>query len=112
MKTIIAIGVSALLAGTSGYFIGQAGGYKTGHKAGYALREFEQSSKTYEELVREVRERESSTISEFVDATTSMKRVDEGGLFNIKYNHYLTGAIVNKSVATPIKDIKLRVDFL
>jgi hypothetical protein len=104
MKQISFLIVVLILGGVIGFLFGRSNGYEE--------RQAEQRDKSYSELLTELRQRELLSINDFVKVTSSMKTVDEGGLFKVKNINYLTGTIENSALATAVKDIKLKVDYL
>lgn len=95
-----------------GLVVGLGLGFLFGYQNGYAERGSEQRRKTYEELLVELRHKELLIIRDFVGVSTRITTVDEGGLFSVKKVNYITGTIENRALATSVKDVKLRVDYL
>jgi hypothetical protein len=87
-------------------------GFLVGRSVGYSQRSSERSLKSYAELVAELRRKELLTINDFVEVTSNLKTIDEGGIFKIKNVSYLIGKIDNNALATAIKDIQLKVDYM
>lgn len=98
------------------FFIGAIGGIILGLIPGYligdSVRDAEERSRSYDELKMKIRQRELLLRDELVDVKVQIETKDEGGLFNTKIVHYVKGEILNKSIATPVKDIKLKIDFM
>lgn len=95
-----------------GLIVGLAIGVFIGHSYGYQQRNAEQHQKSYSQLITELRQKELLTINDFVKISSDLKTIDEGGLFSVKKVNYLTGTIENAALATAIKDIKLKIDYL
>lgn len=109
---VVLISVGTLVIGLFiGYLTGSNSGFKSGYDSGYRMRNVEQETKPYSELISEISQKEASDIVQFIEVSSELKKIDEGGLFKIDYNHYLSGSIKNRSVATRIKDIKIKVDY-
>jgi hypothetical protein len=104
MKIALSIIVSILIGGLIGFVVGQT--------VRYDERSVEQTAKSYGELVTELRAKEILSIYDMVKLSVKMKTVDEGGLFHVKNVHYLTGTIENIALATAVRDVRLKVDFL
>jgi hypothetical protein len=101
-----------LLMMVLGLTIGLATGFYTGQNSGYAMRDYEQRSKTYGDLLLEVSQREQSALMDLMEANYNISKVDEGGLFNTKFVRYVRGTITNNAVATTVKDIKLEISYV
>ncbi|HZY82255.1 MAG TPA: hypothetical protein VFE50_22170 [Cyclobacteriaceae bacterium] len=98
------------------FFIGAIGGCILGIFPGYiigdSLRDAEERNRSYDDLKASIRQRELLQISDLIEANLKVESRDEGGLFKTKMVYYITGEITNKSIATPVKDIKIQVSYV
>lgn len=95
-----------------GLIIGLGAGFYTGQNSGYAMRDSEQRTKSYRDLLTEVSQREQMNLLDLIEANYNINQVDEGGLFKTKFVRYVRGTITNNAIATSIKDVKLQVRYI
>ena len=107
MKKIIAPIITGLILGVLGFYIGNTLGYENGKQYAEEL----QKTRDIEEIKIELKMREGEIIEDLLDGTASIKTIDEGSLFQIKYVQYFSGALTNNASIATAKDIKLNVDY-
>ncbi len=107
MKKIITPLFVGIVLGAIGFYAGQQIGYENGKKRA----EFTHRFRDIEEIKTELKERESESISTYLNGKAGIRNVDEGSLFKIKYVQYFSGSITNSAVLAIAKDVKLNVDY-
>ena len=95
-----------------GFAIGSDKGYDKGYQIGYDKVKNEYKLRPVEEIRSELATREIETISDYLDATATVEKKDEGGLFTVKYVQYLTGTLTNSATLVSAWDIKLKIIYL
>lgn len=101
-----------LIAAFIGYIVGSNKGYQRGFKSATTVIEFKIQNQPIDSLKAQLKRREISEISTYINGKASIKKIDEGSLFSVKNVYYFEGTLSNKAVIAKAKDVKIKIDFI
>jgi hypothetical protein len=112
MKIKIVLIVLIVIAAILGYYIGISIGYNNGFEVANRKNEFKTLTQPIDSLKEQLKRREIKAIISFIHGKAGTRRVDEGGLFNVKYVYYFEGSLSNEAAVAMAKDVRIKMDFI